>query len=385
MAPSGNTNHNSKVQDAKAYSRLKRRFSYIEFCIGVLFLAALVSGPTFLLRDLVFKIPGGPVMWVLAYFILGAVLYEIVTLPLNILSGYYIERKFGLLNQSAWSWAKDLMKAQVVSLVLGAAAVEILYVFFRWVGTMWWLPAGAAFALIFVVLSHLAPVVLLPLFFSFREMPESDLTRGLITLCDKAGAGVNGIYEWGLSTKTKKANAALVGWGSTRRVVLADSLLENFTPSEIEVVLAHELGHHVLKHMPKLLVVQALVTVLAFFFANLVFQHLGPVFGFEYIHDVAGLPLLLLSFVGVGLVVMPLVNWISRRYERRADRFALEMTGLVGSLISAMERLAAMNLSELEPHPLVEALFHSHPSPASRIRDAKAYMDLPGGRDHEVR
>ena len=366
----------ARTEKASAYHRLKRRLAVAEYCLGFLYLLALLAtGWTFDLRDLAIKAGGGPAVWILLYFVIGALVYEILTLPLNIVSGYLLEKKFGLLNQSGLSWALDLIKAQLVGLALGAIAVEILYLFLRWAGGWWWLPAGAAFALLFIILAQLSPVIILPLFFKFKKLPDDDLTERLLALCRRAGTEVHGIYEWGLSSKTKAVNAALMGWGRTRRVVLADNLLRGFTPSEVEVVLAHELGHQRLHHLPKLLLVQVAVTFLAFLLANAGYRLVGPSFGLGVLSDAAGLPLLVLCFTVVGVLSLPAVNYLSRRFEQRADLFALQLTGLVGSFISTMERLVALNLGEMKPHPVVEFLFHAHPSPARRIQAAKEFRE----------
>ena len=216
--------------------------------------------------------------------------------------------------------------------------------------------------------------MILPVFFKFTRLPDSDLTRKLEDLCRRAGAGVKGIYEWGLAARTRRANAALVGWGATRRVVLSDTLLDKFTPSEVEVILAHELGHHRLGHQRALLLTQTALTFVAFLLADIVFGLVGTYFELSGPGDLAGMPLLVLTFMGVGLAALPLSNYISRSLEKQADFFALGLTGLVGSFISAMERLAVLNLAETDPHPLVEWLFYSHPSTSKRIDAAKDFL-----------
>jgi len=365
----------TQAEKARTYNRLKRRLGYVEFGLGPAWLLALlISGLTFDLRNLVMGLGGGPAVWVLVYFFIAALFFELLTLPLNILSGFLLEKKFGLLNQSASAWTWDYVKASLLILVLGGAAVELLYLFLGLAGRWWWVPAGGVFALFFVLLAQLTPVLILPLFFKFKPLPETDFSRRLMALCSRAGAPVLGIYEWGLSARTRRANAGLVGWGPTRRVVLSDSLLNDFSPSGVEVILAHELGHYRLGHLSRLLGLQIALTFAAFALADQVYRALGPYFGLHDISDIAGLPLLVLAFIGIGLAALPLVNMVSRRLERQADCFALNLTGLTGSFISAMERLAALNLAEVDPHPVIEFLFHSHPSPAKRIQAAKDYM-----------
>ncbi|MEW5725314.1 MAG: M48 family metallopeptidase [Thermodesulfobacteriota bacterium] len=365
------------LEKAAAYQKTKRRLALVEFgLLSAYLVAALAWGWTFFLRDLAYRAGGGPAVWVLIYFLVGGVVFELATLPLTVFSGYVIERRYGLMRQSLRAWTWDLVKAQLVGLVLGLVAVETLYLLFRRAGAAWWLWAGVIFALFFVVLAQVTPVVILPLFFKFKKLPEGGLTDRLMLLCRRAGTPVLGVYEWGLAAKSARANAALVGWGPTRRVVLSDSLLERFTPSEVEVVLAHELGHHRKGHLWWLLALQTVLTFVAFYLAGRVFAALGPRLGLGHLADPTGLPLLVLTFLGLGLLTYPWLNAFSRRLERQADLYALELTGLTGSFISAMERLAAMNLVEIEPNRVIEFLFHSHPSPGRRIQAAKDFRGL---------
>jgi STE24 endopeptidase len=230
---------------------------------------------------------------------------------------------------------------------------------------------------------QLTPVLILPLFFKFKPLPDNDLSRRLNELCRRSGAKVVGIFEWKLSDKTSRANAGLVGWGPTRRVVLSDSLLTGFTASEVEVILAHEIGHHRLGHIWMLLAIQTALSFAVFGAVDLLFRLVGPYLSLFSVENVAGMPLLLLFLLITGLATSPLLKYHSRVLERQADRFALALTGLTGSFISAIEKLVVLNLGEMEPHPLIEALFHSHPAPASRIKAAKVFRrnERQGGGD----
>ena len=372
------------IEKAKIYHRIKLKLGLTEFGLWLLFLALLlfteVGG---VIQDLALSTGSSPLIWVLAYYVQTSILFEIINLPLTILSGYYLEKKFNLLNQSPGSWTRDLLLSWFISLLLGAGAVEIIYLCILKFGIWWWLPAGAFFSFFLVVLAQLAPVLILPLFFKFKKLPDSELTSKLQALCDRVGAGTTGIYEWGLSAKTQKANAAVIGLGASRRVALSDSLLEKFTPSEIEVVLAHELGHHLNKDMFILLTVQSAASFAIFYLGGVLYMLLGPFFFVNSLQDIAGLPVLALVFTFLILILLPILNAQSRRLERRADLFALQNTGLAGSFISAMERLAALNLSIMTPHPLEEFLLYSHPSPSARIAAAKDFLHKAKGRDQK--
>ena len=165
--------------------------------------------------------------------------------------GFRLEQRFKLSNQRFGSWIWDEVKGFLLGLVLGAVVVELLYLTIRQWPQNWWLLAWAMFMGLFVLLAQLAPVVLLPIFYKFEPLEDEDLRRRLVILGERAGTRVRGVYRWQLSEKSKKANAALTGLGSTRRIILADTLLDNYSPDEIEAVLAHELGHHVHHHILK--------------------------------------------------------------------------------------------------------------------------------------
>ncbi|MBW1711478.1 MAG: M48 family metalloprotease, partial [Deltaproteobacteria bacterium] len=243
-----NNNNIGQDQKAKAYNRLKRRVSYVEIGLGLAFLLILLlTGWTFNLRDIAVRVASGPFWNVLIYFLFLTALFEIITLPLAVYSRFVIERRFGLLRQSGLAWVWDYIKGVLLSLILGGAAIEALYFFIRVTGKWWWLSTGMIFAFFFVLMAQLAPVLIMPIFYKFKPLADDDLSARLTALCERTGARVRGIYEWGLSSKTAAVNAALVGWGPTRRVILSDNLVKDFSAPEVEVILAHELGHHQLR------------------------------------------------------------------------------------------------------------------------------------------
>jgi STE24 endopeptidase len=204
-------------------------------------------------------------------------------------------------------------------------------------------------------------------------LDDEELRRRLVVLGERAGTRVRGVYRWKLSEKSKKANAALTGLGATRRIILADTLLDNYTPDEIEAVLAHELGHHVHKHILKSIFVQAGITLAGFWSANWVLHYAVDHHMFEQLSDFANLPLMVLVSVVLSLVLMPALNAYSRYNERQADRYAFESIASVEPFISSMNKLAEQNLAERTPSKWVEALFHSHPSISRRLAAAETW------------
>jgi len=256
---------------------------------------------------------------------------------------------------------------------LGGVVAELLYLTIRQWPQHWWLLAWAIFMTLFVVLAQLAPVVLFPIFYKFEPLDNEDLRRRLVVLSQRAGTRVRGVYRWKLSEKSKKANAALTGLGSTRRIILADTLLDNYAPEEIEAVLAHEIGHHVHRHILKSIVVQAATTLLGFWAANWVLHYAVDRRMFEELSDFANLPLLAITATALSLVLMPALNAYSRFNERQADRYAFESIASVEPFISSMNKLALQNLAERTPSKWVEVLFHSHPAISKRVEAAEAW------------
>jgi STE24 endopeptidase len=287
--------------------------------------------------------------------------------------GFRLERKFKLSTQRFRSWVWDEVKGFLVGLVLGAIVVELLYFTIRQWPQHWWLLAWALFMGLFVVMAQLAPVVLLPIFYKFEPLDNEDLRRRLVILSERAGTRVRGVYRWKLSEKSKKANAALTGLGSTRRIILADTLLDNYQPEEIEAVLAHELGHHVHRHILKSIFVQAAITLLGFWAANWTLHFAVDQHMFDELSDFANLPLLVLVSTVLSFLLMPALNAYSRYNERQADRYAFESIASVEPFISSMNKLADQNLAERTPSKWIEWFFHSHPGIASRVAAAEAW------------
>jgi STE24 endopeptidase len=311
---------------------------------------------------------------VMCFFLIVILVYEIVTAPLGYY-GFTLSRRYGLSVMTLKGWLRDLFVGLALELVLGIAVFELIYWLLAVQPDTWWLWVGLVLLFFSVIMANLAPVLLFPLFYKFHPMPEGDLTRRLLALADRAHTRVRGVYTFDMSRKTTAANAALMGLGNTRRIVLGDTMLDRYTPEEIEVVLAHELGHHVHHDIWKLIISQSLITLAGLYLANLVFhwavetQHF-----YAGMADAATIPLLLALTALFGLIVMPLNNAISRYVEYQADDYALQSTGMVEPFKKAMTRMANQNLSDIQPSPIIEMLFYDHPSVGRRLKHADDYM-----------
>ncbi len=365
--------------EAQRYNKIQRWLGISDFVVGSAFLVLLlVTGWTGWLRD--FALRRGFQNYTLAVF-----LYLFFLLLISKVLGfgfdYYgfqLERKFQLSTQRIRSWLWDEAKGFLVGVVLAGIVVELLYFMIRQSPQHWWLITWVLFIGLFILMAQLAPVVLLPIFYKFEPLENEDLRRRLVLLSEHAGTRVRGVYRWKLSEKSKKANAALTGLGNTRRIILADTLLDNYEPEEIEAVLAHELGHHVHRHILKSIFVQAGTTLLGFWAANWVLHYAVDHHMFEELSDFANLPLLVLTISALSLVLMPALNAYSRFNERQADRYAFESIASVEPFISSMNKLAQQNLAERRPSKFVEMLFHSHPAISKRVAAAEAWGRAQG-------
>jgi len=365
--------------EARRYNRIQRWLGIADFAIGSAFLIVLlITGWTGWLRDLAYR--RGFQNYTLSVF-----LYLFFLLLISKLLGlgpdYYgfrLERKFQLSNQKLRAWLWDEAKGFLVGLALAGIVVELLYFMIRQFSQHWWLITWALFMGLFILLAQLAPVVLLPIFYKFEPLDNEDLRRRLVQLSERTGTRVRGIYRWKLSEKSKKANAALTGLGNTRRIILADTLLDNYAPEEIEAVLAHELGHHVHRHILKSIAVQAGTTLLGFWAANWVLHYAVDRHMFEELSDFANMPLLAITASVLSLLLMPALNAYSRYNERQADRYAFESIADVQPFISSMNKLAQQNLAERTPSRWVEVLFHSHPAISKRVEAAEAWGRVQG-------
>jgi len=340
-------------------------------------LALIPGGVSVGMRDvavIITRAPASSASTVALFAILLLLLFEVIGLPQRFYQTFVLERRYGLSAVPLRVWIGDHVKGLAVSLVLALAAAEFVYfALSRW-PLWWWAMTAAAGALAVVVLARLTPIVLLPMFYRFKPLDRASLQSRIESLFQRAGVSVLGVYEWGLGDKTRRANAALVGTGRSRRILLSDTLLAHYTDDEIEVILAHELGHHAHRDIRNGLVLESLLVGLGCVAAAGALRVLWRPLHLDGPTDVAGLPLLLLAAGLVSLLTTPVVNAWSRRNEHRADRFALQMTERPDAFVSAMRRLAAQNLAEERPSAATLWLFHTHPPFEQRIQAARTFL-----------
>jgi STE24 endopeptidase len=368
--------NSNDTAEARRYNQIKRWLGFADLATGFVFLVVLlVTGWSSRLRDLAL----GPGEHRNYYFAVALYVFSLLAIGKVLGFGleffaFRLERRYHLSDQTLRAWLWDETKSLLLSFALATVIVELVYWTIRFAPQTWWLIAWVIFLALFVLMAQIAPVVLFPIFYKFSPLDNDELKRRLVKLGERAGTPIRGVYEWKLSEKTKKANAALTGLGATRRIILADTLLENYSTDEIEAVLAHELGHHVHRHILKSIGVQAAVTFAGFWLASEVLQYaVDNARWFEGLSDFATLPLLILVFSVLSVLLMPVLNAYSRFNERQADRYCFQSVRSVEPFVTAMNKLAAQNLAERQPSKWVERLFHSHPSISNRVAAARAW------------
>ena len=365
-----------RQKQAKQYARIRRRLWLVDTAFSAIYaLAWLFLGWSIALREWVTTFTDNWILITAMYVIVFGGVYSILTLPLGYYSGFVLPHRFGQSNQSLKDWIIDRVKGLAIGGPLGLLMLEMLYLALRLTGDTWWLWAAGGLLLFNVILSNLAPVLIMPLFNKYVPLGDEhkELEERLLNLAKRANTKVRGVFKFDMSKRTKAANAALTGIGNTRRIILGDTLINEFTADEIETVLAHELGHHVHKDIPFLIISGTLLTTLGLFIASLALDSAVSYFSFTSIADVAAFPALSLIFGAYGLLVQPLENALSRWRENMADDYALSSTGKHEAFASAFTRLANQNLGEIDPEKWVVFMFYSHPPLGERIAKAKQF------------
>jgi len=363
-----------RQRKAKEYARIRHRLLVADLAIAAVYvLVLLLSGLSAWFKAQLLFVTAQPLGVIALYFVAFSIVYGLLDFPLSYYGGYVLPHRYGLSTQSLRGWLADQAKGAALGLGIGLVAMEVMYYLLRAFPSICWLLTGILFLFFTLVLANLAPLLIVPLFFKFRPLEDEELVSRLISLAQRAGTRVRGVFTIDLSTKTTAANAALMGLGNTRRIVLGDTLMEEYDPDEIETILAHELGHHVHGDVWRGIAVQTALTLVGLFLADRLLRWGVAHFAFEGLADVAAFPLVAMAMGGMAVLAMPLANAYSRWREGLADQFSLKMTGKPQAFISSMTKLANQNLSEAEPEPWAEFLLYSHPAIGKRIKQAQGF------------
>ncbi len=365
-----------KQIQAKLYARIRRRLWLMETILSTIYLLAwLFFGWTKSLAGWLKTFTSNDWLLVLGFAVVFGGISALLDLPLSLYSGYTLPHRFGQSNQDFKGWMIDQLKSAAISGPIGLILLELVYLALRLTGGLWWLWTGAGMLVFTILLSNLAPILIMPLFNKYIPLGDehADLAERLMRLAEKAGTKVRGVFKFDMSKRTKAANAALTGIGNTRRIVLGDTLINEFSADEIESVLAHELGHQVHGDIPLLVGFSTVMTLIGLYLASLAMNWVVRYFGFSGVADIAGLPALAMILGAFGLITQPLGNAFSRWREHLADEYSLQSTGKTAAFASAFTRLANQNLGEVDPEKWVVFMFYDHPPLGERIRLAEEW------------
>ena len=353
------------------YHRARRRTDAASLAaVSCLLTAVLLTPASVWLRT---ALNGSPAAYALVLFaFLGVVL-----LPFAWYRGHRLERQYELTHTRFRNWLAGQIKTAALALPAAAALAGFIYWSMRW-PSIWWLIAALGCATVMAVLTAAAPLLILPFLQQTRPVGSERLLLRLDRLSARAGVPVLSVHELPMGERTRRARAALVGAGSTRRILLSDTLLANYSDGEIEAVMAHEIGHHVHHDLLKTSLVELLLLVAGFRVAAAALDGGWRWLGLTSPADPAGMPLVVLAMGSVALIATPFLNAWSRGHERRADRFALETASEPEALIAAVRRMSAQNLAEDRPSSAAFLLFHSHPTAEERIAAAREVLSLRG-------
>ncbi|MDD5281365.1 MAG: M48 family metallopeptidase [Candidatus Omnitrophica bacterium] len=358
---------------AKRYSSQKYLLNIIDTFYSIaLILIVLGSGLCISLENFikVFNLPG--YLSIALFLLIILFFYYLLSLPLNFYAGYTLEHKFNLSNQKIGSWWQDQLKSGILGYVISLILISGFY----WILIkieQWWLAISIFWILFSVILAKLTPVLIIPLFFKYKKLEDEALRQRIFSLAQKMQIKLLDVFEIDFSKKTLKANAAFTGMGKTKRVILADTLKDRYNHDEVEAILAHEFAHFQLKHILKLIALNSLLTLGLFYLIFITSPYLLGVFRLSSLTQLASLPMVFLYFLIFGIIMQPIEAYVSRRFERQADALALKTTQNKESFISLMDKLAAQNLADRNPNPLIKFFFFDHPPIDERIKSANSH------------
>ena len=361
------------VARSKRYSVIKTRIFLIDLVLTVISLAVFQAFISLPVANAVREVSSNFFIVCFIYSTVFLFFMYIASLPLNVYSAFYVEHRFGLSNQKIMAWCGDQAKSAGLTFIVAIIGIEVFYLLLRSCPNWWPLALAFVWVLFSVVLTRIAPIIVVPLFFRYLPVEDEGLRERLTALSNAAGISLMDICRIDFSKKTKKANAALVGLGKSRKVILADTLTDEFTLPEIEMVVAHEFGHHKFRHIWLLLAFSGVVTTVGFYLLYLVLGRVSMLLGASSSSDLSIFPTLIFLLMAFSLAVLPLQNFFSRILERQADRFALDLTKEPAIFARTMEKLGEMNLAELTPSTLKKIFLYSHPPINERIEMAKKW------------
>lgn len=367
---------NERQKIAVKFEKQQYLFTLVELVIAIVALSALLATRfTFAISKFLSM---NPVLSGAVYAVILGVLFEIITFPVSYCEGYLLPRKYNLITQSFLGWLRDKLKSNLIGLIIVFPFASLVYWSLNYCADLWWIISGAVLIGISLLIARLTPTLLISIFFKLKPLEDMELIKRLEYLAGRLDCKINGVFVIDFSTRGNMANAMLGGIGKTRRIILTDTLLKQYTNEEIEIILAHELAHHKLRHVRQLILLQVVVVFFIFYIIHICLYYFRDILNFSSLGDIANLPFIILVAIFSGIIIIPLLNMYSRRLEASADYLALQVTANPGAFISCMTKLTDQNLAVAEPKRIVELILYDHPSYSSRVKMALEYIKNTG-------
>lgn len=352
---------------AKEYNKTKDRYNIIQFVMKVVFLIVVFGfSMEMKLYQLLNNIHNQEIK-IIIYIFTGYLILSLYQTIFDYFLNYRLNRKFELSTQDERSWIIDQIKSFVLGLIVIYLAGRMYIYLVTAYPQFWWIYFSLLASIFTVILTFLLPVVLLPLFFRLESYPESDLKDRLMKLVKRAGVNIEDIYEINLSSKINASNAAVIGLGKTRKVILGDKLKERYSNEEIEAVLAHELGHQIHGDIFKNLLIQPFMLLFTAFLVAELWPLVGEWYGYQRITAVYTLPLLLVLWSFLSWLISPLQLFLSRKNEKAADLYAIRLCKFPRALATALAKLADESLGRIKINLYKRIFKAAHPPIGERI------------------
>lgn len=354
--------------DAKKYNNIKLTIGILKGILTFVLILLFVSfGYSTSLDNYLFSNIQNNYLRLIVFSAILGFTGSVLFFPVKYYVEYYLEHKYKLSNQTIYTWLREDFKGFLVGITIGLPILMIFYFSLNYFEELWWLPFSIIMFIISVLLAKILPVLILPIFYKIIPIDDPELKKRILNLTTDVGMKVEDIFTFDMSKNTKKANAAFTGLGKTKKIILGDTLVGNYTYDEIETVIAHELGHYKHKHIVKNIIISTLFSFLTFFLIAVLYEVSLSWFEFGSRIEIAALPLLSIWAMIIGLVLSPITNIISRKFEYQADEYAVTATSNGEAFIRTLNRLNEQNMGDEDPHPIVEWFFYSHPSVKKRI------------------
>lgn len=355
------------MEKSKQYNRIKITIQIVHLILNFIMLLILAfSRITQDVEQKIYLYTSNDYIAFLIFLMIIGIIGSVISIPLDFYSSYIVEHRFNLSNQKLKDWIIEKIKSAIVSMFIIYPIAMIFYYLLKNY-EMWWLILSFIVFVFSILLARIAPTLIFPLFYKFIPLENEELKSKLTQLSQKFGINFKGIYTFNLSKTTKKANAGFTGIFKSKRIILSDTLIEDFTDSEILTVFAHEMGHYIKKHIIKNIFIGMVTTFLTFYLADYFYRIMLVKMNYHSVYQISALPILFLILSIISILLMPFSNSVSRKFEYEADEFAIKSTEDKNSFITSLQKLSKINLADKDPHPLIEFIFYSHPSIKKRI------------------